>query len=100
MKESLLRVLRCPECRSQFDVASVGREDQEILEGSLRCVRCARSTPIIDAIPLFVPTENYAHSFGVQWNEFRQTKARLVDVQVFRRGHVGYGRKPESKEDQ
>ncbi len=32
------------------------------------------SFPIIENIPRFVPTENYASSFGLQWNEFRLTQ--------------------------
>ena len=32
------------------------------------------SFPIIKNIPRFVPTENYASSFGLQWNEFRLTQ--------------------------
>lgn len=30
--------------------------------------------PIIEHIPRFVPTENYASSFGLQWNEYRTTQ--------------------------
>lgn len=32
------------------------------------------SYPILDNIPRFVPTENYAASFGLQWNTFRTTQ--------------------------
>ena len=30
--------------------------------------------PIIDGIPRFVPAENYASNFGLQWNAFRSTQ--------------------------
>lgn len=32
------------------------------------------SFPIKDAIPRFVPIENYASSFGLQWNQYRTTQ--------------------------
>ncbi len=34
----------------------------------------AREYPIINGIPRFVPRENYADSFGFQWNKFRRTQ--------------------------
>ena len=74
MKKSLLRLLRCLDCRSELELLPAKTEGEEITEGSLKCRRCARSYPIVGAIPRFVPAENYAHSFGVQWNEFRQTQ--------------------------
>lgn len=30
--------------------------------------------PVINGVPRFVPMENYASSFGVQWNTFRRTQ--------------------------
>ena len=30
--------------------------------------------PIVSGIPRFVEVENYASSFGIQWNEFRKTQ--------------------------
>ena len=32
------------------------------------------SFPLVNAIPRFVPQDNYASSFGLQWNEYRTTQ--------------------------
>jgi uncharacterized protein YbaR (Trm112 family) len=39
-------------------------------EGELICTSCARRFPIVRSIPRFVPGEEYAESFGYQWNRF------------------------------
>jgi len=39
----------------------------------LRCPQgCA--FPVVDGIPRFAPVDNYASSFGLQWNSFRKTQ--------------------------
>jgi SAM-dependent methyltransferase len=42
-------------------------------EHSLRCP-CGAAFPVLDGVPRFVPAENYASSFGLQWNQFRRTQ--------------------------
>lgn len=49
---------------------SGGRVD----EGELRCTGCAAGYPVRGQVPRFVPEENYAGSFGFQWNRFRSTQ--------------------------
>jgi len=46
----------------------------EVESGQLVCERCARAYPITSFVPRFAPAENYAGSFGLQWNRFRQTQ--------------------------
>jgi SAM-dependent methyltransferase len=46
-------------------------EGAHILEGSLRSEQTGKSYPIVRGIPRFVSSDNYAHSFGTQWNKFR-----------------------------
>ncbi len=80
----LLEVLRCPACHGdlrceraeelprpsgEHDTAT-GRDD-EIVHGILLCGACKHRYPIVDGIPRFVPSEDYAASFGLQWNRFR-----------------------------
>jgi len=60
----LLDVLRCPRCTASFSER----------DGSLRCEGCGATVPVVDGIPRFVAAENYAASFGFQWNRFRQTQ--------------------------
>ncbi len=46
----------------------------EVESGQLNCSGCQAHYPIIRFIPRFVPADNYAGSFGFQWNRFRQTQ--------------------------
>lgn len=46
----------------------------EIESGSLVCDVCKKHYPILNYIPRFVPAENYANNFGLQWHKFRQTQ--------------------------
>lgn len=43
----------------------------DIETGDLLCGACSATYPITNGIPRFVPPENYASSFGLQWNAFR-----------------------------
>lgn len=72
MRRELLDILFCPKCKSAFSLTEVNKSNDEIIEGELRCAVCKTSYPIIDAIPRFVEPDNYASSFGYQWNLFRK----------------------------
>lgn len=63
--DSLLDILCCPGCRG--DLTRTG--DQ-----TLSCAACRTAYPIRGDIPRFVPEENYASNFGLQWNRFRRTQ--------------------------
>ncbi|MFB3814210.1 MAG: methyltransferase domain-containing protein [Terriglobales bacterium] len=67
-----MRILACPRCLAPL-VCEVRERDAEgeVLAGDLICNRCAQRFPILRGIPRFVAAENYAASFGLQWNEFR-----------------------------
>jgi SAM-dependent methyltransferase len=66
--------LCCPPCRGTLSLAAACDSNGEVESGALRCADCQASYPIIRAIPRFVPPENYADSFGFQWNRFRCTQ--------------------------
>ena len=77
MKLSALEYLCCPRCRAtELDLRekSPGGERDEIAEGRLVCGRCSASFRILGGIPRFVSDEEYAGSFGFQWNQFRKTQ--------------------------
>lgn len=40
----------------------------------LRCDACAADYPIRGHVPRFVPPENYATGFGLQWNKHARTQ--------------------------
>jgi SAM-dependent methyltransferase len=72
MKQKLLQVLGCPKCHSALELTQ--RElagDGEIKSGLLQCCECDISWPVVEGIPRFVQSDNYASSFGYQWNQFK-----------------------------
>jgi uncharacterized protein YbaR (Trm112 family)/ubiquinone/menaquinone biosynthesis C-methylase UbiE len=75
MKASLLPLLACPGCRQELTLSpDAVFEAGEVATGTLRCTSCARGYPVRDGIPRFVPEQNYAGSFGFQWNRFEKTQ--------------------------
>lgn len=59
-----LERLVCPHCGSALSQTG----------DALACPSCSKTFPIVDGIPRFVPRENYAASFGFQWNRFARTQ--------------------------
>lgn len=75
MKKEIVNLLVCPMCDSKIAIKSVVVESNgEIKEGILCCNDCKTQFPIRNYIPRFVPPENYAHSFGFQWNKHVKTQ--------------------------
>ena len=66
----------CPQCRSSELAieATVALESQEVEAGTIRCRSCGVAYPIVRGLPRFVPSSNYAESFGFQWNIHAQTQ--------------------------
>ena len=61
---TLLTALACPNCKSALQIG----------DDLLFCPVCILSFPLLRGIPRFVPSENYADSFGLQWNRFARTQ--------------------------
>lgn len=75
MKEEHLRYLACPKCKQDLVILEVKkRNGQSIETGILQCLRCEQPYDIIRHIPRFVPPDNYASSFGLQWTLHAQTQ--------------------------
>ena len=77
MRESHLQHLVCPECQSGLELKEAAKRDESrIQEGVLRCSKseCRKEYPILSSIPRFVPVENYASGFGLEWNEHARTQ--------------------------
>src|SRR5262249_44855111 len=68
VKRTLLELLACPHCHGPLAASSTA---EEISDGELGCAACRKSWHIKNGIPRFVPSGNYASSFGLQWNTFR-----------------------------
>lgn len=72
MQAELLEKLACPKCHGELSMAMTERDaGGEIETGTLSCEGCAQEFPIRAGIPRFVSEDNYATSFGYQWNRFR-----------------------------
>ena len=54
----------CPHCARALEVRA----------SELHCASCGARYPVQNAIPRFVPPENYSSSFGLQWNRHRRTQ--------------------------
>lgn len=74
MNRDLLTILICPSCGSELALAGEEAVNGAIESGLLRCRGCSRRYPITRGVPRFVAPENYADSFGLQWNRFRRTQ--------------------------
>ncbi len=74
MKINLLKVLVCPKCKTDLTLTNMQTQYEEIIEGELKCSDCGKIYPVIKGIPRFVEPDNYASSFGYQWNEFKATQ--------------------------
>lgn len=74
MKADLVHLLQCPACRGHLDLIGVDHAEGEIESGRLRCQVCMKTFPVVRGVPRFVPTDNYAQSFSLQWDRFRTTQ--------------------------
>lgn len=76
MELEMVKIFRCPECKSESLVFSETPGQAVMGEAvtSLLCEKCGYSVPIKNNIPRFVPENNYANSFGFQWNRHRKTQ--------------------------
>lgn len=74
MKESLLPLLACAVCGSDYALSAEAREGVEIMSGALTC-RCG-TFPIVDGVPRLlskdVDRKNWktAQRFGEEWSQF------------------------------
>ena len=74
MKSDLLEILNCPACRHSLKLEVEQTTGHRVIDGHLLCHDCQAKYPIVNAIPRFVDSRNYAGTFGLQWNLFRQTQ--------------------------
>jgi uncharacterized protein YbaR (Trm112 family)/ubiquinone/menaquinone biosynthesis C-methylase UbiE len=74
MTSDLLRLLACPECAGSLSLSIAEENAGRVESGALTCTSCGSVYPIVGSIPRFVPADNYANSFGFQWNLFRATQ--------------------------
>jgi SAM-dependent methyltransferase len=69
----VLDLFVCPDCGTPLRLAQAegdGSSNGRVRDGRLDCIGCATTFPIVRSMPRFVPSEDYAGSFGYQWNRF------------------------------
>jgi 2-polyprenyl-3-methyl-5-hydroxy-6-metoxy-1,4-benzoquinol methylase len=75
MKAATLPYYRCISCDHEaMTYDSDTRVAREFIRESLRCQNCSAVYQIVDGIPRFVSGDNYAQSFGFQWNTHEKTQ--------------------------
>jgi SAM-dependent methyltransferase len=80
MQIRLLEVLACPECGANFKLANAVTDGEgEVVSGNLECSQGGHRFLVEDAIPRFVSRDNYAASFGYQWNRFKSEQIDSIN---------------------
>lgn len=77
MTPDILPGLACPKCKGSLgglNHLEQSAQSTHIESGLLLCQGCGASYEIKDFVPRFVLAQNYANSFGFQWNTFRRTQ--------------------------
>jgi len=72
MRSEFLEILRCPQTGEQLVLDQPEYVGERIRSGWL--VSPQHRYLVRDFVPRFVSNSNYAESFGMQWNRFRQTQ--------------------------
>lgn len=75
MRESDVHYLLCPRCRGNLDLTTIAqREGEHIETAELTCRACSSTYPVVRFIPRFVPDDNYAANFGLEWSLHARTQ--------------------------
>ena len=57
MRRDLMDLLCCPVCKGDLTLEVRSEGGGEVLEGTLRCAKCAVEYPIADGIPDLLPPD-------------------------------------------
>ena len=75
MNLSHLGLLACPDCVGELRcIRGEVSSQNQLLDGQLECAGCGRAYPVVGGIPRFVPRENYASGFGLEWIQHARTQ--------------------------
>lgn len=77
MKTSLVPLLRCPRTGGALRLDAAETDGDEVLSGTL-AAEGGPAWSVVRGVPRFVPADNYADSFGFQWNRFPGTQLDSV----------------------
>lgn len=75
MNREHVRHLVCPKCRVPLEWdPDAPPAAERVTEGRLGCPGCRTTFPVKGGVPRFVPADNYASGFGLQWNRHAATQ--------------------------
>lgn len=75
MKKGHLKYLVCPECKCSLNLVEEEKtQDDSVESGTLGCDKCKTTFPIVRFVPRFVPQDNYANNFGLEWTIHARTQ--------------------------
>jgi len=76
MRLEHLELLACPACRGRLVCLRTDTDAASgtLIEGCLGCSACGQEYPVIAGVPRFVPRENYASGFGLEWTKHARTQ--------------------------
>lgn len=75
MRPEHLKLLVCPKCCQSLQLVNANFGDQQVvINGVLACEKCGAEFPIIGGVPRFVPRQNYASGFGLEWTKHARTQ--------------------------
>jgi len=86
MKPFLVKVLCCPGCHGDLALTSAEFEDAEVRSGKLVCLTCSQDYPIVNFVPRFVPSAQYAASFSEEWRLFERIPRDTAMLDEFEQG--------------
>ena len=70
-----LELLACPDCHESLSCTQGKTGSGELLiDGTLACSGCRKEYPVRLGVPRFVPSENYASGFGLEWTKHARTQ--------------------------
>jgi ubiquinone/menaquinone biosynthesis C-methylase UbiE/uncharacterized protein YbaR (Trm112 family) len=84
VKRADVNIYRCPSCGGKLLLESQEEASGAVETGVLICQDCGLRYPISQAIPRFVPKNNYATSFGLEWQSFPKTQLDADWQQMYR----------------
>ncbi len=71
--------------RGPFELIGSKDANGEIESGVLRCLKCGCEYPIVRGVPRFVQSDDYASSFGLQWNRHARVQLDSKNGTTFSR---------------
>jgi SAM-dependent methyltransferase/uncharacterized protein YbaR (Trm112 family) len=69
-----LKLLACPVCGGTLRCARGMTAAGTLLDGTVACAACNHEFPVVGGVPRFVPRENYASGFGLEWTRHARTQ--------------------------